>query len=307
MSISILSLWQRLPMIVRAVIAGLAVLVAGELPWGGIAGHAALAGWNGRVFVVVPWAIVPMAVYLWLYWRYLKGAGWPRSTTPLRRTSLRANALSSDVWGMSLLAGLIGLATLLPLTRILGRLMTLPADAEPITTPPHMPFVTMFFLVAMASIVSGVVEEAAFRGYMQGPIERRHGPIVAILVTGVAFGLLHYNHHPADVVAMLPFYIAVAAVYGGVTYITNSILPAVVLHAGGDLFSLTRLWATGQPDWQLSASPVTPGLIWQTGIDFAFVRSVVVFVVLGAAAVWAYTALARTVRSASSPEQAAPA
>jgi membrane protease YdiL (CAAX protease family) len=162
-----------------------------------------------------------------------------------------------------------------------------------------MPFVTMFFLVAMAAIVSGVIEEVAFRGYMQGPIERRHGPFVAILVTGVLFGLLHYNHHPADVVAMLPFYIAVAAVYGGVTYITNSILPAVVLHAGGDLFSLTRLWTTGQPDWQLSASSATPGLVWQTGLDFPFVRSVVVFAILGAAATWAYSALAQTTRSGS--------
>ena len=199
-----------------------------------------------------------------------------------------------------MLAGLIGLATLMPLTRILGRLTMLPAEAEPITTPPHMPFVTMFMLVAMASIVAGVVEEAAFRGYMQGPIERRHGPIVAILVTGLVFGLLHYNHHPASVFAMLPFYIAVAAVYGGIAYITDSILPAVALHAGGDLFSLTRLWATGRPDWQLSASPETPALIWQTGVDFAFVRSVVVFVLLGAAAIWAYSALARTARSARS-------
>jgi membrane protease YdiL (CAAX protease family) len=298
MNASILSLWQRLPVIARAVIAGLAVLLAGELPWGGLAGHAALAGWNGRALVAVPWAIAPMTLYLWLYWRYLGGAGWPQLTAQLRRTNLRANRLSSDVWGMSLLAGLIGLATLLPLTRILGRLVTLPADAEPITTPAHMPFVTMFLLVAMASIVAGVVEEAVFRGYMQGPIERRHGPIAAILVTGVMFGLLHYNHHPASVLVMLPFYIAVAAVYGGVTYLTNSILPAVVLHAGGDLFSLTRLWATGQPDWQLSASPATPGLIWRTGIDFSFARSVVVFTVLGAAAIWAYATLARTARSA---------
>lgn len=173
MSISILSLWQRLPVIVRAVIAGLAVLLAGEVPWGGIAGHAGLAGWNGRVLVVVPWAIAPMAFYLWLYWRYLDGRGWPRLTARLRHAGLRANPLSSEVWGMSLLAG--------------------------------------------------VVEETAFRGYMQGPVERRHGPIVAILVTGVIFGLLHYNHHPASVFAMLPFYIAVAAVYGGVTYLTNSI------------------------------------------------------------------------------------
>lgn len=99
MNSSIVSLWQRLPVIVRAVIAGLAVLLAGERPWGGIAGHAALAGWNERVLVSVPWAIPPFALYLWLFWRYLGGAGWPRMTAELRRTSLRANRLSAEVWG----------------------------------------------------------------------------------------------------------------------------------------------------------------------------------------------------------------
>jgi membrane protease YdiL (CAAX protease family) len=29
---------------------------------------------------------------------------------------------------------------------------------------------------------------------MQGPIERRHGPVVAILVTGSLFGLLIFTH-----------------------------------------------------------------------------------------------------------------
>jgi membrane protease YdiL (CAAX protease family) len=239
-----------------------------------------------------------MALYLWLFWRYLGGAGWPRMTAQLRRASLRANRLSPEVWGMSLLAGLIGLAALLPLTRIIGRLVTLPAEAEPIIAPPQMPFVTMLLLLVMASIVAGVVEETAFRGYMQGPIERRHGPIVAILVTGVTFGLLHYNHHPASVLAMLPFYIAVSAVYGGIAYTTNSILPAVVLHTAGDVFSLTRLWMTGQPEWQGSASPATATLIWQTGVDFPFVRSVIVFIVLSGAALWAYSALARLAREA---------
>lgn len=282
----------RLPIIVRAVIAGYVVLVVGATPWTGGAGHALLAGWNLRVFPSVPWAIVPMALYLWVYWRYLDGAGWPRTTAELRRTSLRANRLSGDVWSLSLFAGFIGLAALLPLLGIMGRLVRLPAESEPITMPPGMPFVTAFLLLVMSSIVAGVTEEAAFRGYMQGPIERRHGPVVAILVNGIVFGLAHYNHHPASLLAMLPFYVAVTTVYGGLAYATNSILPGVVLHAGGDVFSLTRLWTTGQPEWQVSATP--PGLVWETGPDAAFLGSVTVFILLAAAAIWAYSELART-------------
>jgi membrane protease YdiL (CAAX protease family) len=255
-----------------------------------------LASWNQRVFMRLPWAILPMTLYLWLYWRYLNGSGWPRSTAEVRRTSLRANRLSGDLWGMSLLAGLVGLGALLPLLGVMSRLVRLPAESQGINTPPQMPFLTVFLLLVMASVVAGVVEEAGFRGYMQGPIERRHGPLVAIVLNGALFGVGHYTHHPASVVAMLPYYLAVAAVYGGLAYATNSILPAVVLHAGGNVFSLTRLWMTGQPEWQVSAKP--KALIWETGVDAEFLGYVAAFVVLGAGAVWAYSALAVAARAA---------
>ena len=56
----------------------------------------------------------------------------------------------------------------------------------------------------MQSIVAGVTEEAAFRGYMQSIIERRYGIVMAILVNGLFFGLLHFGSHPGDVAAHAP-------------------------------------------------------------------------------------------------------
>ena len=88
-----LSLWQRLPVIVRAVLVGSTVSAAGILPW------VFLVAWNQKWLMSVPWAVLPTALYLWLFWRYLQGAGWPQSTAEARRTGLRANRLSSDVWG----------------------------------------------------------------------------------------------------------------------------------------------------------------------------------------------------------------
>ncbi len=291
---TMLSLWQRLPVIVRAVLAGSVVAAAGILPW------SFFVTWNQRVLMSVPWAIVPTALYLWLFWQYLQGAGWPRSTAVARRASLRANRLSSDVWGMAVFAGVLGLAALLPLLGVLSRLVRLPAEAQSITLPPQMPFLTVFLLLVTASVVAGVVEEAAFRGYMQGAIERRHGPVVAILATGALFGFGHFAHHPESVLSMMPFYVAVAAIYGGLAYATNSILPGLVLHAGGDVFSLTRLWTTGQPEWQTSATP--PPLIWKTGADAAFWGYLAAFIVVGAAAVWAYATLASVARLEPSAE-----
>ena len=129
----------------------------------------------------------------------------------------------------------------------------------------------------MSSCVAGITEEAAFRGYMQGPVERRYGLAPAILVNGTVFGLLHFPNHPDAVLTMLPYYLAVAAVYGGITWSCNSILPALVLHVGGDIWSLTRLWITGRPEWLLFTTP-SP-LVWNNGPDLAFFVSLAALVI----------------------------
>src|SRR5687768_13937368 len=283
-----LTFWQRLPVIVRAVIAGVAIGAAGVYPW------TVVVRANQRFLPAVPWAIVPMAAFLWLFWRYLRGEGWPRSTSAARRMNLRANTAAPDAFGMAIFAGILGFVALMPGVGVLGRLVSLPSEAQKINTPENMPAITVLVLLVMASIVAGVVEEAAFRGYLQSPIERRHGPVVAILTAGAVFGALHYTHHPASVLTMLPFYLAISAIYGAMAYFTNSIIPGLMLHAGGDVLSLTRLWLTGKPEWELTSS--TPKLIWQSGPDAEFWGSLALFVLLGAAATWAFSALGETTR-----------
>jgi membrane protease YdiL (CAAX protease family) len=258
--------------ILESVLRGVVVLFAGSLPW-----IALFAPLNLRLGNVVPWSLLPMAVYLWCYWRYIGGRWGPKETADARRTNLRANALSLELWGAAIFAGLSGFAALFALIVLMGRVISLPQSA-PLTAPAGMPSITAFLLLVMSSVVAGVTEEAAFRGYMHGPIEKRYGLGPAILVNGTAFGLLHFPNHPAAVWKMLPYYIAVSAVYGGLTWAANSILPALVLHAGGDVWSLGRLWLTGRPEWQMSVG--VPTLVWETGVDSSFFFSTLAFAVL---------------------------
>lgn len=259
--------------IATAVGLGIAVLLAGSLPWGVV-----LAPLNLRVWPEVPWALVPMAVYLWVYWRFIGGRLGPPATSEARRVSLRAGPVAPDKWPLAMITGLVGFGGLMLLLLTMARLMTMPESA-PITTPAAMPPFTGFLLLVMASVVAGVTEEAGFRGYMQGPIERRYGVLPAIAVNGTMFGLLHFPNHPGAVVTMLPYYIAVAGVYGGLTWAADSILPALVLHAGGDVWSLTRLWLSGRPEWQLGTAPTPAGT---GGVDAAFVMTAVGTVLVAA-------------------------
>jgi membrane protease YdiL (CAAX protease family) len=276
--------------ILRAIGIGVLVLLAGSVPL------AVARAANLQVGIAVPWAILPMALYLWAYWQFLGGRWADRATAAKRRADLRANNLSPRLWAASLGAGLLGFGALVALLVFAARLVRLPG-AAPLVTPPDMPLVTALALIVMGSIMAGVTEEAAFRGYMQSPIERRYGLVTAIVVNGVMFGLLHFPTHPADVLWMLPYYVAVSAAYGGLTWAANSILPALVLHAAGDVVVLIRWWLTGRPEWQIGAA--APTLVSDTGIDADFVLTGAAAIALVAAATGAYAAVRRLRRNES--------
>ena len=119
-----------------------------------------------------------MAVFLVFYWRFLKGWGWPQSTTAARRASLRAEPLSAQVWRWSLLAGGLGLAASIVLFIVSHRLIRWPQAPHSDLT--HIPLTTLLPSLLMSAMVAGISEEAGFRGYMQGPLERRYGPAMGI-------------------------------------------------------------------------------------------------------------------------------
>jgi membrane protease YdiL (CAAX protease family) len=263
---------------------GVLVLLAGNMPFN------VLRAVNQNAGAAAPWAVLPAALWLWAYWQVIGGRWGGAGSAAKRSQNLRANKLSCRVWGASLAAGALGFGTLVVLLALVARFVQLPAGS-PIVLPPDMPAATALALIVMGSIVAGVTEEAAFRGYMQGPIERRYGLAVAVLVSGTLFGLLHFPTHPADVLWMLPYYIAVSAVYGALTWAANSILPAVVLHIAGDVVVLTRWWLTGRPEWQIGSAPRP--LVWETGIDSHFVLTAVASVALIAATAAAYRAVRR--------------
>ena len=240
---------------------------------------------NLRYFSSVPWAVPLIAVYLWFFWRYLNGAGKPEATADERRASLRANPVSVTVWGWALLAGGLGLVALVVALRVANRMVTLPPQQIPDLS--KVPDLTILSLLLMSAPVAGVIEEAAFRGYMQGPIERRYGLVVAILITGTMFAVAHLDFAPI----LWPYYVAVAAIYGTVTHLTGSILPAIVLHTGGNLYSNFDLWLHGQAEWQAPSGAAA--LIWTTGADKGFWISIVALLIVLAGMAWAYVRLAR--------------
>jgi len=181
----------------------------------------------------VPWAVPVLGVVLWLFWRSVRGF-----------PDLRAGNLPVRTWAWSLLAGTVALVALVPGLRVVSRFVPLPVQQMPDLA--YVPATTMAALLLMSSLFAGVVEESAFRGLMQAPIERQNGLPIAILITGTMFALVHLDFTPI----LWPYYLAVAAIYGTITHVSGSILPAVVLHTLGNVYSNFTLWLYGRAEWQ---------------------------------------------------------
>src|SRR4051812_24070014 len=111
-----LALWHRLPPSLRALLGGATLATAGTVPWG------LLASANLAHGSRVPWAVPPTALWLWLFWRWTRGAGWPRATARARRDAVRANRVAEDAWAAALLAGLLGLGAVMLLMQVTNRL-----------------------------------------------------------------------------------------------------------------------------------------------------------------------------------------
>ena len=276
--------------VIQAVLIGMLIVLAGTIP------RNLLFAANLRFYPGLPWAVPATAIYLWFFWRYLQGFGSPDNTSAQRHSSLRANPIPASLWAWSMLAGGLGIVALVFALRVVNRLIVLPEQRLPAFT--GVPQITVLLLLLFAAPVAGLVEESAFRGYMQQPIERRYGLFVAILITGTMFAVAHLDF----TLALWPYYIAVSAIYGTVAYLTNSILPAIVLHTCGNLYSNFDLWMHGKAEWQASSGAAT--LIWKTGIDRAFWYSIFALVFFAAAMVWAYFMLARNALSIQSNRSA---
>ncbi len=242
-----------------------------------------LIGTNLATSPAIPWAVVVMALVLWLMWQYLGGRWWPRSTSEARRAYLRARPVPRNVFGWALLAGVLSLVALAGFWIVLVELggaggnPTIPSYAQ-------YPPLTVVLGLGMGSLVSPLTEEAAFRGYGQVILERVFPAGAAIAISSVLFTLWH-GPTQGFYWSKLLFYFVVGVDFGTIAFLTQSSVPAMPVHILGDLTFFFLIWPY---------DAMRP-LVLQSGPDLQFWLFAAQATIFTALAILAFSRLAKAI------------
>jgi membrane protease YdiL (CAAX protease family) len=212
----------------KAIVSGCVIAVVGLGIWG------ALLMTSLKTPAFTPWLMPAMGGVLLVGAAYLKWGKFPRSGAAFRREGVRLNKVGLKPFLFSLAAGWSTMLTgfcLYVAHRTVGGM-----GGEAALLLPHAPLATLLPGLIMAAITAGTVEEIAFRGFMQGTLERRFGLVPAILVSGFVWALFHTNHSYFGEEALVWFgiFLSVAAMLGTVASRTNSLIPGIAIHSGFD-------------------------------------------------------------------------
>jgi membrane protease YdiL (CAAX protease family) len=205
----------------------------------------------------VPWSSLVMGLLLWALWSFFGGKWGPMKSRAALRESLRAAPLPRRVYSWALVAGLLWVVFLGGFWIVLEQLVRVPGNKLPDFSA--LPLVTVIATLVMACASGAVSEEAGFRGYFQGSLERSGLGAAAILCTALLMAPIHALTQ-GFVWPTLLFYLLVDGMLGALAYLTQSIRPGVLVHAVGLFTFFGVIWPRDKE--RLS--------IWQNGADIWF-------------------------------------
>lgn len=99
--------------------------------------------------------------------------------------------------------------------------------------------VALFFLASV--IVAPIIEETVFRGCLFRGIKSRFGSTWAVIISAVAFALVHMSP------SQTAFQLCLGVVLGLIVNSTDSILPAIVTHSASNLTAVVLSFVSFEP------------------------------------------------------------
>ena len=169
--------------------------------------------------LAVVWLIAVAAFFCWCN---AAPEGWG---SPRWRATSRARPVPRAAWpGLAILAPVMSTAAL-AMWMLLSALGIAGDRAlpDPILKYADRPGGTVVLVILIAGLLP-LLEDFAFRGWLQRPLERRYGPAAGIAATALVFAVAHMT--PSGI----PIYLTGGAALGFTAWATGSIWSGVALH-----------------------------------------------------------------------------
>jgi membrane protease YdiL (CAAX protease family) len=253
--------WGHIPVVIRAVVVGIVV------------GMVAANVWPILLLKLgMPRAAGLEVLFLGAYVWWARGGGPPQRWHAVRADSFRVSKLTGAQWLWGMIAAVFFAATIHAALVVLFRLVPFPSAAF------HRGYDFSFiptlslrwFAVVVSAASAGICEEIGFRGYMQRPIEHRHGAIIAILVSSILFTAIHLSKDWA-LIGMVPIILGAGVLLGLLAYFSRTLIFCIIGHTIMDV-GLFAYW------WTQIAGTFSQRPISQTGFDGDFTLECAVLV-----------------------------
>ena len=245
--------WARLPTALRAIITGLLMALIPANVWPLL-----------LLNLGVPLAAILEVVFLALYVWWASGGGPPRTTQAVRATAFRRETRTPTHWSWGLIAALFFAVTIHASIVLLFRMVPYPMAAfrqgYDFSFIPSLPL--RWIAVVVSATSAGICEETGFRGYMQRPIELRHGAPVAVLTSSLFFTAVHLTKGWA-MAGMVPIVFGAGVLLGVLAWYSGSLILGMIGHVVMDI-GLFGYWWTGIAG-NFTARPIS-----ETGVDQPF-------------------------------------
>ena len=243
----------KLPTSLRAIVTGIVFFAVTANVW-------LLLLLTLNTMLAVALEVVFLGLVIW--WSH--GGGPPKAAQAFRQTIFRRTRLTAAQWRWGIIAALFFAATIHASIVLLFRFVPYPAAAfRQGYDLSFIPSQGMRWGVVVVSAASAAIcEEIGFRGFMQQPIEERHGLPTAIFASSFFFMLVHLSKAWSSL-GMVPIVFGAGILLGLLASSSASLIPCILGHFVMDV-GLFAYWWTG------IAGTFTARLVTETGLDRSF-------------------------------------
>jgi len=214
---------------------------------------------------IISWVVFLMIFLLYTSWHLFNFPDRDRRAAMFRRISLTRAELFYGLL-LALVFVLVGQSFLM----VTFRLIPYPREQFLANTNYEgLSSLTVWIAILISAMGAGIYEEIGFRGYMQQPLETRHGFLLANIITSLVFTLFHLNQ--AYALFILPQLFVMSIMLGVIAYLTQSLIPGIFAHTVLDIFNF-GYW------WYNTLGSYNHKTVWETSLDVHFIVWLVLFI-----------------------------